>query len=289
MKGIAGVDLPNGSRYIALHYSADPEKTEEWARAEEPNPGATWKRQMDLYENVVEGALFDVGWFNLIDRLPRLTRWVRYWDLATTVRTAGDYTAGALIGFGENGRVIIADVKRWKREWPDTRDGTRNENGEIVDKGILQITADDIALIESMYDPRLGEKRPAYHVGVESQGMQLALVQDLARNELFLRVPFWPENASGKGDKKQRASTWAARARQGLVDVVKGPWVAPFIDEMRVFDGMGLNHDDQADAVSGAVELGYARMGGPVESKPPPAPNTWDMWQAIQKSAAKRR
>lgn len=246
------------------------------------------------------GGLFPEGCFNYIDFPPRYTRWVRFWDLAVSAKQTADYTAGVLIGLGPDDRICIADVKRWKREWPETRDGVW-ENGRPYDpdatlkeKGILQVTEEDLAFIETLYNADLGERRPEYHVGIESQAQQLGLVQDLHRNPLFGRVPLWGETVSGKGDKKARAALPASRAVAGLVDIVKGPWNLPFTNETKVFDGFGLSNDDQVDGFSGAVGLIYAKTGSEVKEPERPKPDTLGFYrelgkQARQQSGATRR
>ena len=60
-------------------------------------------------------------------------------------------------------------------------------------------------------------------------------------------------------DKMVRANPWLARAEQGKVVLVRGPWVADFLNEVCAFPE--AEHDDQVDAVSGAVQM-LARMGG---------------------------
>lgn len=236
------------------------------------------------------GGLFPEGCFGYLDEIPRLTRWVRFWDLADSAKKANDFTVGALVGLGENGRLIIADIKRWKREWPDTRDGVRNEAGEILDKGLLAIVADDLELIESMFDPKKGEKRPNYHVGIETD-RHLSLYNELHRNELFGRVPLWPLRSRDLGDKKQRASTWAVKAKNRQVDIVRGTWNQAFLNEAKVFDGLGLSHDDQIDSISGANELLYAKTGSEIKTPERPQPGSLAYYDQLakQQSAGKRR
>ena len=219
------------------------------------------------WDVIPKGPVFDQAWFKPIQQIPTLGRWVRYWDLATSVKQAADSTAGALVGMRANGTIVIAHMARWKREWPDSRDGVRNEQGHVVEPGIIAYSGSDYETLKALIDPDLGQSIPRYQVGIEAVGMQLALVQDIQRNDAFLRVPLtWKSKVSG--DKKQRASTWAARAKAGLVEYVVGPWNSEFFFEVNAFDGAGLIHDDQVDAVSGAVELLYATKGGePAQAK----------------------
>jgi ribosomal protein L37AE/L43A len=53
------------------------------------------------------------------------------------------------------------------------------------------------------------------------------------------------------GSKLARAGPFASQAEAGNVRLVRGPWVSAFLDECETFpDGP---HDDQVDAVAGAV------------------------------------
>ena len=54
-------------------------------------------------------------------------------------------------------------------------------------------------------------------------------------------------------DKMIRCQPWLARAEQGKIALVRGAWNAPFLDEVCAFPE--TTHDDQVDAVSGAVQL----------------------------------
>ena len=80
------------------------------------------------------------------------------------------------------------------------------------------------------------------------------------------------------GDKATRAQPLAAAAEAGNVLLVRGTWNRDFLDEIDgVFRG-GADHDDQADAASGAhsilapgnVSPGYAEQG--VQRVPGAAP-----------------
>jgi hypothetical protein len=54
------------------------------------------------------------------------------------------------------------------------------------------------------------------------------------------------------GDKVARAGPFSAAAERGHVYVVEARWNQPFFDELEAFpEG---DHDDQVDAVSGAIE-----------------------------------
>ncbi|HWD38857.1 MAG TPA: hypothetical protein VG944_08420 [Fimbriimonas sp.] len=58
LPGFAATTLKGGARYVALHYSADDEKNEAWARAYRQSnsiPQREWDQQMELMEDIYEG------------------------------------------------------------------------------------------------------------------------------------------------------------------------------------------------------------------------------------------
>jgi predicted phage terminase large subunit-like protein len=191
------------------------------------------------------------------------------------VKKAADHTAGALVGVGVDSGLVLGDVERWKAEWPDSREK------------ILDLVARDRERLDEIARLHRLEKPPHYLVGVEAQGMQLALVQDLQRNNLFLKVPLYAIRAHG--DKKERASVWAARAKAGLVEYVPGPWWSGFLARTLAFDGKGSVPDDEQDAVSGAVELLYKHRGGLIEPKKTYRRDSWDYYAALGKQVQGER
>ena len=54
-------------------------------------------------------------------------------------------------------------------------------------------------------------------------------------------------------DKVSRALPVASRAEQGLVKLVRGTWIADFLDEATAFPNG--SHDDQIDSISGAFGM----------------------------------
>jgi predicted phage terminase large subunit-like protein len=54
-------------------------------------------------------------------------------------------------------------------------------------------------------------------------------------------------------DKEAYARAWSPLVEAGKVRLVKGPWVDAFLAEAEAFPLGG--HDDQVDAVSGAVQV----------------------------------
>lgn len=197
-----------------------------------------------------EGSLFKRDWLKVVDQTPRLERWIRYWDLAASVKDHADYTVGARVGVDDNGCIWVADIVRFREEWPDAR------------RRILDTVRTDPA---------------GTLVGVEKVGFQLAAIQDLRRNDEFLRVPLF--ELTPDKDKYSRAMAWAARAADGRLAICAGPWNREFMDEALVFP-YG-KHDDQIDAISGAVKLLVQMRGGYVQDEKAIPNNTWDYFRKL--------
>lgn len=160
--------------------------------------------------------------------LPPVRRWVMGWDLASKTKDQNDYTAGALIGLTFDGRIVIKDVVRWKMEYPDARD-TIIETSRFYGTEVV--------------------------IAIEDKSAGTQLLQELSRDPQMAGFAIYPVQASV--DKKLRANVWASRARQGKLVLAEGRWVEPFVAECLAFDGNGLVHDDQVDAVSVAWSVLY--------------------------------
>lgn len=193
----------------------------------------------------VEGAFIKREWLREESDPPKFHRVCRFWDLAVSTRTRGDYTAGALVGFSNDQTVWLLDMVRFRAEWPEA--------------------CTMIATISEIDYARYREMGTDYCVGVERVAWQSPMIQDLFQKAIYQRVPLWPLRP--ERDKKARASGWVARAAHGKFAMLRNPvWNAQFVNEAVVFDGLGLTHDDQIDAVSGAYALLWALAGSPAES-----------------------
>ncbi|MFO7172044.1 MAG: phage terminase large subunit [Bacillota bacterium] len=172
------------------------------------------------------GGVFKREWFRIVepDRVPGDLFWVRFWDLATSTKTKADYTRGAKVALDADGNLWIGGIVGGRWEWPDAR------------RVIVQT-----ALLDG----------PGVPVGIEKVGFQGAAVQELLREPQLVAHTIVPVQVDR--DKVQRAMPWAARAEAGKVFLVSGEWVGPFLDEVTAFP-LG-EHDDQVDAVSGAVQM----------------------------------
>jgi len=174
-----------------------------------------------------QGNVFRREWLSrIVERAPDGLHWVRYWDLAASVRTSADYTASVAMAMGADGTVYLRDMIRGRWEWPDQ-------------KKILMSTM-------------LAE--PAVEHGIEKALHGIAAVQDLLRERELARVAF--RGIDVDRDKYARALPLSRRAEEGKVALVSGPWIPAFISELCVFTGSDdAGHDDQVDAASGCLSM----------------------------------
>jgi predicted phage terminase large subunit-like protein len=180
-----------------------------------------------------EGRVFKPSDFEIVDEVPPIDLWYRGWDIASSVKETADFSAGCLIGADSDQTLYIKDVIRLRAEFPDLQTVIRNaakEDGKAVP------------------------------IGIEEKVAGLAMIQSLARLPDMMGYAIHAMPA--KGDKKQRSLGWAARARMGKLKLVRGSWNQAFINECLAFDGLGLTHDDQVDAVSVAFAVLHMIRGG---------------------------
>lgn len=179
------------------------------------------------------GSIFRREWFAVAERAPEGMRWVRYWDLAASMRDSADYCASVACALAQDGTLWLRDMIRGRWEWPEQ------------EKIIVQT-----ALAE-----------PQTKHGIEKALHGLAALQTLARRPELLRVAI--RGIDVDRDKLSRALPLASRAEQGKVRLVRGAWIPEFLDEATAFTGDGSTHDDQVDAASG----GLAMLAAPVRSR----------------------
>jgi predicted phage terminase large subunit-like protein len=179
-------------------------------------------RQEYLAEFVqLAGTMFRREWFDIVDHNPPLVSVVRYWDLAATQKTTGDYSVGVKIGLDSNGTAYVIDMVRGRMEWPE----------------LIRVIA-KTALAD-------GPEVPQY---IETAGVQKGLLDLLLAEPTLAGIPIRGVNPSG--DKIMRANAWLARAEQGKVKLVRGTWTQAWLDEVSAFPE--AEHDDIVDATSGA-------------------------------------
>lgn len=172
------------------------------------------------------GALFRREWFPVVESAPPNLQWVRYWDLAASVRTTADFTASVAIAMDDDGTLYLKEGIHLRAEWPDVQ--------KIMIRTMLE------------------EPRTLHYIEEALHG--LAAIQELMRIKEIAHISIGGIRV--EKDKIQRAMAWASRAEQGKVRIVAGEWMTEFLDEIAMFPKG--RHDDYVDAVSGAMPmLGY--------------------------------
>jgi predicted phage terminase large subunit-like protein len=190
------------------------------------------------------GAKFQRGWFELVDQAPeKRIRWCRFWDMASTEPKPGtdpDWTAGALVGLSD-GIWYIKDIKRLRARPGD------------VEKLIAQC---------AILDPR----GTAIRMEREPGASGVAQIDHYRRRVLVGR-DF--DGVPSTGNKEVRANPVSSAANAGNIKLVQNTdengeptstWIGPYLDEAEAFP-LG-SHDDQVDAVSGAVNFLWRGLGG---------------------------
>lgn len=169
------------------------------------------------------GGLFDPLKIEIVDHAPELERTVRFYDLAVTKKTTSDYTAGVKLGRAKDGRIVVLDVWRDRKELPDIHEAI--VQNALIDgaETAIRLEAEKAGVIELAF--LLRDRRLSGH-----------------------RIDAVPP----KGDKYTRAGPFASRVNGGQVLMVRGAWNRAFLDELAVFPAGA--HDDQVDAASGAYE-----------------------------------
>ena len=187
------------------------------------------------------GGMFQRGWFELVREVPQgAVKAVRYWDFAATAPAPNkdpDYTVGALVAI-KDGVFYISSIERF-RDTPRARE-----------KIVLQTAI-------------LDHERP-YPVTTfipQDPGSAGVDVVDHYRREVLQGYAVYSDKVTG--DKVVRAQPFSAAAEARNVKLLLGPWNEAFLDEVEAFPE--VKHDDQVDAVSGAINK--FRITGPPTSK----------------------
>lgn len=174
-----------------------------------------------LYFPRHEVAILDVAPTDVVEK-------VRAWDLAATpvseINTDPDATAGVLMGRRANGRFVILNVVRMQ------------EPANRVRTSVTNIAGHDGT------ETRISIPQDPGQAGKEQAQSYTAM---LAGYGVSVRRP--------SGDKVVRAEPLAAQWQAGNVEIMRGPWLEAFLDEMEGFPE--ALHDDQVDAAADALVM----------------------------------
>ena len=223
-----------------------------WPARIGPSEIASYKRDLGAYAYAGqyqqrpvprEGALFRSEWFRAFpgrfDLLRPKLHVVQYWDLAWSEKASADYTVAATVGIDPGTQQLyVLDV------WRGRVDELKLH--EVVAERVLQQRPLVVAVEEGAYKQRATQDLLA-------RVNRLVSASGHAATATALRVT---------RDKVFRARIPAGRAEAGFVHADRlAPWWQAFETELLRFPKGA--HDDQVDALSGAVQLAIER-GRPV-------------------------
>jgi predicted phage terminase large subunit-like protein len=176
------------------------------------------------------GGIFKRDWFPIIDHFPsnEIVRSVRIWDLAGTEPTSSnsdpDYTAGLKAYLLKSGKILIADMIRF-----------RANSGEVESKVKAAAERDGVKT-RIVIEQEGGSAGKAV-----IEGYQLRVLRG-----------YEVVGKKSTGSKLDRAKPVSAFAEGGHVLLLRGIWNEAFLQEVNVFTGDGKLHDDQVDTLSSA-------------------------------------
>ena len=180
-----------------------------------------------------DGNTFKVTRIKTIDpadvQYRKFVKRIRFWDLAGTDEADNKnacYTAGVLLGFTTDDRVVVLDVVR------------KQVDADDVD-GLMDMTA---AQDEQEYGRLKVALRFEREPGSSGKKVAKILCRRLKR--------YGARDVSPEGNKEVRAQPIADAVARHEVEVVAAPWTREFLEELTQFPGG--KYKDQVDALSGA-------------------------------------
>jgi predicted phage terminase large subunit-like protein len=182
--------------------------------------GGNWKIRPSA------GLYFKRSYFEVIEAAPAGLLAVRSWDLAATEKKEGtdpDWTVGLKLSRDSKGTFYVEHVERLQG------------SPRAVETAICNIAASDgkTVRIRLPQDPgQAGKSQSAYLVS--------------------LLAGYIVTTERETGDKVTRAGAASSQAEVGNIKVVRGVWNEVFFSELENFPPT-KGHDDQVDALSGAV------------------------------------
>jgi predicted phage terminase large subunit-like protein len=185
-----------------------------------------WESLYQGHPRPPEGLMFKRKLFQIVPEAPRGLFWNRYWDLATSEKSSGHYTASCAIAHDRDGNVYIRDMIRGKWQWGDVRNKIKQ------------------TCLSEMKD---------YNIwfGIEAQGVQKGMVQEIWRDEELINIGIIGIPVST--DKRIRAIPCITANEQGRIYLVRGDWNDDLIEECAEFPSG--EYDDQVDSMSGGFSM----------------------------------
>ncbi len=170
------------------------------------------------------GNFFDDADFEIVEKAPDGLRWFRYVDLALGESKTSDMNSTIAAAMDSDGVIYLRDrlkIRNLEHFLPHCKALMLDDAERGTEWGVEDVAFQRLVLRQFLSDPAL------------------------ARVRMYRVKP--------NGDKVERARTWQLRAKQGKVKLVRGLWNNDFIREAAAFPNG--RHDDDVDAVSGAVQM----------------------------------
>lgn len=200
-----------------------------------------WSAMYQQSPTPPEGGRFKRDNFPIIPphEVPKLRKTVRFWDLAATEEgkqkrrmSDPDYTVGVKAARGEDGRIYVLDVVRFR------------DTAGVVERRIAQ---------QAVYDSTSTRIWMEQEPGASGK----SLISYYSRKIIPSGYVF--RGNRNTGSKEIRAEIAVGKSERSEIVLVKAPWNDVFLDEATFFP-FGT-HDDQVDALSGAVEKLESKSG----------------------------
>lgn len=176
------------------------------------------------------GGLFQKEWLSkFIASAPsgEGTRFVRYWDKASSLDKDADFTAGVLMAVRDDVFYVV----------------------DVVEKRVTPKGRRDLQLACAETDPK------GTVIWIEHEGGSSG--SDAAEEEAKALAGYAVHWEHPTGPKWARAESLASQAEAGNLVIVKAPWNRKFIEQLCSFPAG--KHDDMVDAASGACRKLAAR------------------------------
>lgn len=192
------------------------------------------------WQAIPQGKLFKRKWFT--DRLfthikEKITKWLRFWDLAATkeedpTKTGGpDWTAGGLFALGESGKAYLMDVIHVR------------EDEDIVEELIINTAHED-------------GRHVIIRIEQEGGASGKHVIGRFSRDLPGFDCDGQPVQRKAKID---RARAWVSFIKHGGLKIKDGGvtqdgvrWITSFLNEITAYPTKGV-HDDQVDVISGGL------------------------------------
>ncbi|MCE7699949.1 MAG: terminase family protein [Methanobacterium paludis] len=171
-----------------------------------------------------EGGMFNAEKLVKVSEIPcKIVRKVRAWDIGTIgdVSDNPDFTVGALMHLGENGKVYIRDIKRF-----------RGTPAQVENTMLATAVGDDMDT----------------NILIEQQPGTAGVIVKNLYNRLLSGYPVsWSFPSKSKGE---RATPMSVEVELGQVSYFKGNWNEDMKSELNAFIPDACPFDDQVDALS---------------------------------------